>query len=66
MDGWTNRPTGQHKSGLWSFINALETFKNIQNVFILSKTPFKKFCDGPTDGPTDQPTENWRFDSALQ
>ena len=34
----------------------IETFKNIQNVFKLGKTPFKQLCDERTDGPTDQLT----------
>ena len=52
-------------------MDALQTFKNIQNGFILCKTPFKQLCDrwtdGRTDGPmdqrTDRPTKKWLIES---
>ena len=49
------------------FMSALKTFKNIQNGFILWKTPFKQFRGGWTDGPmdwrTDGPTKKWLIES---
>ena len=44
-------------------MNALKTFKHIQNFFQLWEMPFKRLCYQRTDGRTDRRTKKWLIES---